>query len=179
MSASPQPLADWSKDNAYDEHPPTCIHYSIEWKLIVDRKLIVKETESNLVLAPNAFWMTVLRPKLDKLLARKLPQNKCFRADETTVVVSVTDRTERDVNKHFDEVDIDWKILEKQLETWSHLFRFGKRLRIDISFKYKETGDLVVASTRQSTKRGYSQYMLAKRTMQLDAEEDAASQPLI
>ena len=116
-------LADWSKDNAYDEHPPTCIHYSIEWKLIVDRKLIVKETEPNLVLAPNAFWTTVLRPKLDKLLARKLPGNKCFRADETIVVVSVTDRTERDVNKRFDELDIDWKILEKQLETWSHLFR--------------------------------------------------------
>ena len=48
-------LADWSKDNAYDEHPLTCIHYSIEWKLIVDRKLIVKETKPNLVLAPNAF----------------------------------------------------------------------------------------------------------------------------
>ena len=31
-------LAGWSKDNAYDEHLPACVHYSIEWKLIVDRK---------------------------------------------------------------------------------------------------------------------------------------------
>jgi len=36
-----------------------------------------------------------------------LLQNKCFRVDETTVVVSVTDCTERDVNKQFDELDID------------------------------------------------------------------------
>ena len=123
--------------------------------------------------------MTVLRPRLDKLSARKLPQNKCFSADETIVVVSVTDRIERDVNKRFDDLDIDWKILEKQLETWSPLLRVGKRLRINISFKYRETGDTAMASTRQGTKRGYSQYMLAERAMQLDAEEDAAGQPSI
>jgi hypothetical protein len=146
-------LADWNEDNAYDERPPTCIHYSIEWKLILERKLIAKETEPDLVLTPSAFWTTVLQPRLDKLSARKLLQNKCFSTDETIVVVSVTDRTERDVNKRFDDLDIDWKIVEKQLETWSHLFHIGKRLRIDISFIYRESGDPAVASTQQSTKR--------------------------
>jgi len=71
----------------------------------------------------------------------------CFSADETTVVVSVTDRIERDVNKRFDDLNIDWKILEKQLETWSLLLRIRKRLRIDILFKYRETSDTAVAST--------------------------------
>ena len=116
---------------------------------------------------------------LDKHSARKLPQNKCFSVDETIVVVSVTDRTERDVNKRFDDLDIDWKVLEKQLEIWSPLLRVGKRLRIDISFKYRETGNIAVASTRQSTKRGFSQYMLAERAMQLDAEEDTTGQPSV
>jgi hypothetical protein len=172
-------LADWDEDNAYDEYPPTCIHYSIEWKLIVEKKLIAKETEPDLVLAPGAFWTTALRPRLDKLSARKLPQNKCFSVDETIVVVSVTDRTERDINKRFDDLDIDWKVLEKQLEIWSPLLRVGKRLRIDISFKYRETGNIAVASTQQSTKRGCSQYMLAERAMQLDAEEDTTGQPSV
>ncbi|KAF4534642.1 uncharacterized protein LTHEOB_12920 [Lasiodiplodia theobromae] len=174
--------ADWSQDKTYNEKPPTCIHYSIEWKLTVNSKQVARETEPDLVLAPSAFWATFLRPKLDKLLARKLPQNKSFRADDTAIVVSVTDRTERDLVKRFDELDIDWAILEKQLKTWSHLFRAGKRLRIDISFHYLETGDTVGASTRQGTKRGYSsasQYMLSERAMQLDAEEDAAGRPSI
>ncbi|KAH7231158.1 hypothetical protein BKA59DRAFT_550035 [Fusarium tricinctum] len=29
-------LDDWDPDSAYDESPPTCIHYSIEWKLQLD-----------------------------------------------------------------------------------------------------------------------------------------------
>src|SRR6266536_5928613 len=114
--------------------------------------------------------------KLNDLLARKLPQNKSYRVDDTTVVVSVTDRTDRDLVKRFDDLDIDWTILEKQLHAWRHLFCIGKRLRIDISFNYIETGDPVGVSTRQGTKRGYSsvsQYMLTERAMQLDAEEDA------
>lgn len=61
--------------------------------------------------------MTVLWLRLDKLLAQKLPQNKCFSINETIVVVSVIDRTERNVNKQFDNLNINWKILEKQLET--------------------------------------------------------------
>lgn len=71
-------LADWSEDKTYD--PPTCIHYSIEWKLTVNSKLVAKDTEPNLVLAPNAFWTTVLRSKLNNLLARKLPQNKVLQS---------------------------------------------------------------------------------------------------
>ncbi|KAK0703597.1 hypothetical protein B0T26DRAFT_658552, partial [Lasiosphaeria miniovina] len=48
-------LADWSADVAYNECPPTCIHYSIEWKLTVNGRVAAKDTEQNLVLAPNAY----------------------------------------------------------------------------------------------------------------------------
>ncbi len=148
---------------AYDEHPPTCIHYSIEWKLTVNGRVIAKDTEQNLVLAPNAYWETVLRSKLDKLLRKKLPSNKVFRADDTNFVLSVTDRSERDLVKRFDELDIDWDVLEKQLEAWGRLFHAGKKLRIDISFNYLETSPAAGISTRHSAKRGpsASQHMLS------------------
>jgi hypothetical protein len=42
--------------------------------------------------------------------------NKSFKADGTNIVVSVTDRSERDLVKRFDEFDFEWPILEKQLQ---------------------------------------------------------------
>ncbi|KAK3943788.1 hypothetical protein QBC46DRAFT_404988 [Diplogelasinospora grovesii] len=72
-------LADWSEDKTYDEQPPTCIQYFIKWELTVNSKQAVKQTEPNLVLAPNAFWTTVLKPKLKRLLARKFPNRSLSR----------------------------------------------------------------------------------------------------
>jgi hypothetical protein len=52
----------------------------------------------------------------------------------------VTKRLERDFTKRFNETDIDWLVIEKQLVVWGELFRTSKKLRVDISFNYLETG---------------------------------------
>jgi len=109
-------LADWNEHLVYNEYPFICIYYFIEWKLIVNNKGIARDTEQNLVLAPSAYWGRVLQPKLEKLLQKKLPLNKSFRADDIMVAVSVTDRAERDLIKRFDELDIDWQVIERQLQ---------------------------------------------------------------
>ncbi|KAK4127978.1 hypothetical protein N657DRAFT_535153, partial [Parathielavia appendiculata] len=85
-------------------------------KLTVNSKGVSKDTEQDLVLAPSDFWDIVLRPKLDKLLRKKLPGNKSFKADDTNITISVTDRSERDLVKRFEELDIDWALVEKQLQ---------------------------------------------------------------
>ncbi|EAQ88970.1 hypothetical protein CHGG_05589 [Chaetomium globosum CBS 148.51] len=129
---------------------------------------------ADLVLVPRAFWAAILQPKLEKLLDKKLLPNKAYKAEETNVVVSVTDRSERDLVKRFDELDIEWAILERQLQAWSRLFRAGKKLRIQMSFKYVETSRSRNATARQATKRVFSSTsdrMLSERAMQLDAEE--------
>lgn len=75
--------------------------------------MIAKDTEQDLVLVPTAFWHMFLRPKLERLIQRKLASNRHVRCDDTTVVASVTDRSERDLTKQFEGIDIDWSAMEK------------------------------------------------------------------
>ncbi|KAM6517774.1 hypothetical protein FSOLCH5_006542 [Fusarium solani] len=93
-------LHDWNPGLAYDESPPTCIHYSIEWKLQLNKGRLFKltnDTEQNLVLAPGAFWNMTLKSRVEDLLKKKTPRDKCYGPEETIIVVSVTDRAERDL----------------------------------------------------------------------------------
>ncbi|KFY88915.1 hypothetical protein V500_06046 [Pseudogymnoascus sp. VKM F-4518 (FW-2643)] len=48
-------IDEWDDENTYNEVPPSCIHYSIEWKVTLNGKLISKDTEQNLVLAPTFY----------------------------------------------------------------------------------------------------------------------------
>jgi hypothetical protein len=94
----------------------------------------------------------------------------------------VTDRSERDLTKRFDDRDIDWFLVEKQFLAWGESFRAGKKLRVDVSFNYVEVGPQVPVSARRVGKRGGSsatQQMLAERDSQLDAEEGVVTQPSV
>jgi hypothetical protein len=170
-------LADWNKDRVYDEHPLTCVHYNLKWKMTVNnkRKPMAEETELDLVLAPKAYWTTFLRPRLDGLVSTILPQNRSFRAEYTTFVLSVSQRGESKLAKRCEGREIDWKTLEKQLEKWSHLLRFGKKLELDFVFNYIEIGNPSVP-VRRGTKRGYpsaTQAMLAELDADNDTDADA------
>lgn len=53
-------LADWDQERRYDEDPPQCIHYSIEWKAVVNKKVICRNIEQDLVLASASYWQLFL-----------------------------------------------------------------------------------------------------------------------
>jgi hypothetical protein len=50
-----------------------------------------------------------------------------------TWVVSVTERSERDLTKRLYELEIDWSVVERQLEAWGHFFQASKNLGVDLS----------------------------------------------
>jgi len=175
-------LDEWNENETYDEEPPTCVHYSIEWKVTLNNKLLSKDTEPDLVLAPRFYWSLFLREKLEKLLQKKLPPSKRVACEDTNVVVSVTERSKRDLTKRFDEVDVDWFLVERQLSQWSESFRAGKKLRVDVSFNYVEIGQPTPVASKRGGKRGYpsaTQQMLAERDSQVDAEEGTSSLPSV
>lgn len=95
-------------------------------------------TEENLTLAPGAYWNKFLKQALATRVQDKLPEPR-YEPDETKITVSVEKRNERDLRKCFDRTNIEWKAVEDKLTAWSHLFRGGKKLRVDICFIYKET----------------------------------------
>src|SRR4051812_39884704 len=72
-------LADWDPNLPYNESPPRCIHYSIEWKLLLRNGLrlpkLTSDTGQNLVLAPGAFWERTLKSKVEDLLKRSTPRS--------------------------------------------------------------------------------------------------------
>ncbi len=73
----------------------------------MNKKMIAKDTEQDVMLTPTLYWKNVLQPRLKQLLQKKVYPSKCVRADDTGVVVAVTDRSERDLTKRFDETKID------------------------------------------------------------------------
>jgi len=174
-------LSDWNEHNNYEEDTPTCIHYSIEWQVTLNNKAISKDTEQDLVLTPTAYWHVILKPKLDLLLHRKLGQNQGVRCDDTNVVVCVNHRSQRDLTKRFDEINIDWSVVERQLLAWGDLLRTGRKLRVNLSLNYVDTQPVNTAVPRREGKLGSSatRRMLAERTAQLNSEEDITGQPSI
>jgi hypothetical protein len=56
---------DRDSERTYDE---SYIRYSIEWKVTVNRAIMLKDTEQDIILAPAAYWQHFLQPKLDDSL---------------------------------------------------------------------------------------------------------------
>src|SRR6266566_6813042 len=89
-------LDDWDPNLPYDESLPTCIHYSIEWKLLLNKGRLVKltnDTEQNLVLAPGSFWSrdtAARRPGAGRVNLAQPAQTGCSGESRVEVICSVS-----------------------------------------------------------------------------------------
>jgi hypothetical protein len=114
-------LTEWDETLAYDEQPPTCVHYLIEWKLKLNSRCISKDTEPDVVLAPGAHWTKFLWSKLDKLAKKKIALNRSFHVGDTDITVCINYKDKADLTTRSDGLDISWKMIESKLRTWEQL----------------------------------------------------------
>ncbi|KAK2737134.1 hypothetical protein CKAH01_18866 [Colletotrichum kahawae] len=81
------------------------------------------------------------------------------------------DWSEDKITKHFLGQQIDWTVIERQLQGWSQLLCAGKRLKVYVQLDYVES-----ASTGRPAGRGATAIGLVERTARMDAERDAAGE---
>lgn len=111
-------------------------------------------------------------------MQRKKARNQRVRSDDTTVVVAVNERSQRDLTKHFEGTDIDWTPIETQLLRWENLFRQGKKLRLLISIHYIEDNSSTSSRTDKRGNTSTTTGMLRELHEQVSAEE-LSGQPSI
>ncbi len=61
--------------------------------MTVNNRVVSKDTEPDVVLALGSYWLLVLQPKLERLLGKKLARNRPVKSEDTSVIVSVTERS--------------------------------------------------------------------------------------
>lgn len=90
------PLEEWDEYNSYDENIPSRVRYSVEWKVVVNNRIVSKNSEQDVVLAPAAYWHLCLKSKVENLLSKMVPYGRHIEHHDTSVVTSVNDCSERE-----------------------------------------------------------------------------------
>ncbi|ETN44755.1 uncharacterized protein HMPREF1541_10425 [Cyphellophora europaea CBS 101466] len=132
-------IRDWNPDAAYDEQPPRYLHYRIDWRLMINKSIVSRNTIEDIVLQPTSYGPRVLLPRLEEVLKRKILPPRSVQPSETDVEIKVTRKAEDNFAAQYGKTDVNWLEVESKLLKRSELFRTGKKLRVIICFRYVET----------------------------------------
>jgi hypothetical protein len=109
-----------------NSRPLSCIHYSIKRRIALNDRVVTNNTEQDLALAPSFYWELFLKPNLEELLHKKFSRNQQVRLDGTNVIVFINERSQCDLTSRFENTDINWQAVEKQLLLWAICFKQGR-----------------------------------------------------
>ena len=162
------PVVERTDESAWDEQSTDRIHYQIEWRVKLNNRVVVKDTKQDLTQPPRSYWDQI-KEDASNILRRKTACGRRVRLDDTDMVLSVN--SQRDIDKHFEGTSVDWTAVEKQLLAWAHLFRRGKKIRLQISINYIEDSGPHPSNTDKRGKSSVTTRMLADRDARINAEQ--------
>ncbi|KAJ5149796.1 hypothetical protein N7448_001374 [Penicillium atrosanguineum] len=87
------PFAEREEGGEYDEEPPRYVSYTIEWKLILNRKTVGRVTEEDLVVAPSEYWEETLKAAVEDMLQMKKKRHQRVRSEGTAIMMKSSDRS--------------------------------------------------------------------------------------
>lgn len=172
--------ADWDPKKTYTRVPRTCFNYVIDWRVTVKRRIVLRSTESHVVVTPSCFWERFLKARLEALIHETSAESGALRPLRTNLVISTSARSILDVSKQFSGIDIDWVVVQTQLEDWAEHFSRGKTLLVKLYFTYTIDDSLASSSARRIDKRGLtstSQRRYHELDTRVGAEEATTGQP--
>uniref|UniRef100_A0A8H7NHD5 Uncharacterized protein n=1 Tax=Bionectria ochroleuca TaxID=29856 RepID=A0A8H7NHD5_BIOOC len=162
-------LNDWEGDKQYDKSNPECIHYDFKWKVSQRDKIrarqIFADSDPDVVLAPSDFWQVNLKARLEGLLndKTKFPGSD-YTCDETNIIISIERSRQRGLTKRFNNLDIDWNMVNEHLEGLRNLFSKGRKITFSMEFIYKEaTTETTAVNGRKKSKRSATDSQKAQR----------------
>lgn len=171
------PLGAWEEGKDYCTVPPAHLTYSVEWKITMsmanrrNKRTLAMDTEQDVPLELVPYWRHSLYPKLKRLLKKKFAADSQPKFEDTFAVVSVNDRSERDLRKHFDGLKVNWAKIEDQLLKWGEHCRRGRNLRINLEFHCVEV-NRPRAESASATSRGGRRSATTRMLTELDDETE-------
>ena len=150
--------------------------YSVVWKLQLRKgrmMTLTGDTVEDVKVAPGAYWIDAFKSEIENVVNEKVPE-PLYKPDETRIAVSTSKRAERDFQKRFTGLNIDWVPVENKLAAWTNQ---KDRLTLDICFIFKE---VPVDSTNKVGKsgRGATGKHLAARDRYIAQQEAAGIRPV-
>jgi hypothetical protein len=94
--------------------------------VILNNRVLAKDTEQDLDSAPSSYWQQI-KQKAECVLRQKINRNRRVKPDDTSIVVSVNDCSQRDLTKRFEKTDIDWTAINRQIRMWQDLLCLPKK----------------------------------------------------
>jgi hypothetical protein len=136
-----------------------------------NKRTLATDTERDITLELLAYWRHFLYPRLKKLLKKKYTMDSQPRLEDVSAVVSVNDRSERDLRKHSDGSKMEWTKLEEQLLKWGEQCRRGRQLRVDFEFHYVDNNAAASGASAGSARKG-RQSATSRMLTELDNETE-------